>query len=142
MGDSEILNNIWEGTKILAGGLGAYFATLFALQVYSFYPAQKKIESKKELERVVREEAEKLELKEGEIPKVYYPSDATYVIKTEEGYAINFIEEGFTCTRKVIKHELTHLKKDRKDVKHNFFRYWFLEEPRATLYGAFNFKLK
>lgn len=142
MSNSEILNNIWDGTKIMAGGLGAYFITLLGCELHTFVPFQKKIESKKELEKVVREEAEKLKLREEEIPKVFYPSDSTYVTKNEEGFEMHFYEEGISCTRKMIKHELMHIKKDNKDVRYNFFRHWFIEEPRATLYGTFNFKLK
>jgi len=136
IGDFTLEATKWVGIY----GVG-YFATLFACQFSMTTTFQKKIESKKELEEKVKERAKKIGVDSSKID-VIYPSDSTYVTQDKDGrFKMNFWEEGIFNTIGGIDHGLTHIKKDRKDVSWNFFRYWFLEEPRATLYGTFGIKL-
>jgi hypothetical protein len=141
MTQTDILNYIGEGAKWLAIGGGAYFITLLGCQISTSAHFQKKIESKKELEEIMKKEAEKLGVDCSRID-IIYPSDGTYVTKDKRDgrFKMNFWEEGLFNTTGGIRHELYHIK-DCDDKKPNFFRHWFKEEPRATLYGTFGIKI-
>lgn len=136
----EIGHFALEGAKWISICGGVYFATLFACQFSTTKTFQKKIESKKELEETVKERAKKIGVDSSKID-VIYPSDSTYVTKDKDGrFKMNFWEGGVFNTVKNIDHELYHIL-NCDDKPTTFFKRWFWEEPRATLYGTFGIKL-
>jgi hypothetical protein len=151
MNPKDILEYAVEGIKWLAIGGGAYFGTLAGCQISTFTPHQEEIKSQEELEKVVKEKAEKLGLDSSKIYPIYYGYyNKTGILKEGERYEMHFVADGFTRTEGVIDHELCHYAngdcdraKDYYDRtgRSNFLHSWLIEEPRATLYGTFGIKI-
>ena len=126
------------------GGLSLYFFTLLGIQeAANLSLFQEKIKSRAELEMIGKEEAGKLGLEKYAIEYIYDDKETSMRKYTDEGkYKLGMTK--FMATRKNVKHELYHLLKDvegEKNAKPNFPRYFFVQEPRATLYGIFGIKL-
>jgi hypothetical protein len=123
-------------------GLSLYMFTLLGVQgLTNLSLFHEKIKSQKELEIVVKEEAEKLGLGNYKI-KIIYDDKETSMRKKEGKYELGVTKT--LATRKNVKHELYHLLKDvdgEKNSHPDFVRYFFIQEPRATLYGIFGIKI-
>lgn len=102
-------------------------------------PFQKKITSRAELERVVKEEAEKLGLDSSKID-LKYDEQRFSSEKVGDRYNLHLQRGNFLATKKIVKHELCHIKEDC-DKPITEFYYNFIAEPRATLYGTFGIKI-
>jgi hypothetical protein len=132
-----LLNSIFGVVTTFA----IYTATLLCLQGINNLPIfnNQKIESQKQLEKVVKEEALKLGLDTSRIESKYNAKH-TAASKGEEKYVLGMT--AVNATRDNVKHELYHVLKDfDKDDKHDFMHYFFIQEPRATLYGTFGLRL-
>jgi hypothetical protein len=118
-----------------------YTTTLLCLQSINNIPIfnNQKIESQKQLEKAVKEEALKLNLDTSKIEARY---NAKHTAASKEGEEYILGMTGVNATRKNVKHELYHILKDLdKEDKHDFMHYFFIQEPRASIYGTFGLKL-
>ena len=142
MEKTQKLNYVGKGVIGFIGGLFIYVNALLCLQIIDDIPifSNKKIESQKQLETVVKKEALKLGLDTSRI-EAKYNAKHTSVSKNGEKYDLGMTR--VNATRDNVKHELYHVKRDfnKPENKSNFVYYLFVQEPRATLYGAFGIKL-
>jgi len=150
MNPDEIGNYIGETLKwSTLAGIG-YILSLMALAYPSYSPFQKSINSLKELESVVTEEANKLKLDPKKI-RIIEERDACWINSCKEGYELSIEVGSRACTRKTVRHELYHAYRDAASLK-KFegasllrstlnFQYLFVAEPRAILYGTFGIKI-
>ncbi|MGY4884782.1 MAG: hypothetical protein ACP5NZ_04360 [Nanobdellota archaeon] len=129
---------------VAVGGFALYFFTLTGVQELTTLSLfREKIKTQSELERVGKEEAERLGLGNYDVKYIYDDKETSMRKKRDTGkYELGMTKR--LATRKNVKHELYHLLKDvegEKNSKPNFVRYFFIQEPRATLYGTFGIKL-
>ena len=140
----EIYGHTMTGLDYLTlGTIGYLFVTRFA-NFFSTTLFNKKIKSQKELEEVVSEESKKLGLNSAEFD-IIYNSNRTSIKFNDEGKLELHIQGNSLATKPVVKHELYHLKRDKKAIENNKsmngLYYLFIAEPRATLYGLTGIKL-
>ena len=135
----QMTAGVWTTIKWSAISGGGYFGILLGCQIFCGWPFRKKIESRKELETVLQEEAEKLGLDLSSIDLDYSKKNIGCK-KNGERYTL-YLEDSWLFTRNVIKHEFYHILKDCDKGNPTLFRYLFLAEPRATLYGLFGIRL-
>jgi len=146
MDTNEIFNYMKTGATWLAGGGLVYFTSIVGLGVASM--CSERIKSNEQLERVIKEESEKLNLKNviGIFNKNNPEISAREYTKNICGIRIG----GNYATRCDVKHELYHIYKHRpfqektnkkKEQILNWMKYWFLEEPQAMVYEVFEIKL-
>ncbi len=150
MDPNELFNYAKEGMKLTAlGGMGgiAYVGMLYIVQSLSKFSPKNFITSDSELEQILNEEATKLGINPDKIK--FVPHENMGVSKKDETYFFFINKNSIWCNRSIIKHELYHIFKgdcDKymgKSAKQVFLTpyYWFIAEPRATLYGAFGIKI-
>lgn len=151
MDPKELFDYAVVGMKWLAAGGAAYIATLAGLcAVPSLF--SEKIKSQNDLDRIVREEAEKLDgtkqLSARQLSARFYDTGMAEVIKMGVGgnsmfYTINL--GGFGANRSIARHELYHIHKGHFGYPWGRSRllrtlhYLFRAEPQAI---AYQFKLK
>lgn len=152
MNQVEILDYITGGINFIAiAGLGvsvAYLSSMLLLSDLHHYPKNQRIKTQEELEKVVKEEAEKLNIDFNKIKVNFYGenmnlfiSGGTYAQKKGNFYELHFDGEN-SVTIRVVRHELYHVfKKDCDRDKKSLIYYLFVAEPRASLYGVFGIKL-
>jgi len=150
-----------------AGIAGGYFTLLTTGQIVENFFSQK-INSENELERITKEEAEKIGLKR--VLPIYVDKDdpqhkklrgsrstitgfnvdddefvSSDSIDGEKIVGINLMEikAGWGANRGTVKHELCHLKNHFPRSKNRLVRLlkWFYQEPIATLYSTTGIKI-
>lgn len=133
--------------KWLVSGMVAYTfmhtAAMCSIKASSETKFTKRIETKKELAQVVKEEAEKLGLNPSNIT-AELGNYTSYAQKTGSEYYYINIHYPTHAYRPIVKHELYHIHKgDCEDGLYGlrFLEYFFIEEPRANLYEAFDIRL-
>jgi hypothetical protein len=142
----ETLNSIVKGVEfVVAGGvcgLAGYFTLLEGLQfIDAISPFNKKVKSQAQLEKVVRERAQKLGLNPNNIDVKYSWIGETYADKRGERDILS-LGNGLGCKINSVDHELCHIKNrdcDREESKDWY--YYFVAEPRAVLYEVFGLKV-
>jgi hypothetical protein len=138
MTPDEFVGYVIEGVKWLAIGGGSHLGLLLGCQICDLSLFHKKIKSQEELEKVVAEEAIKLGLDHSKIDAKLYDGKITGARKNGDECNLRIARED--STRNVVRHELYHLLKDCDRRNPTFCYYWFVAEPRATLYGTFGIK--
>lgn len=113
---------------------------VMAFNITNIPPFQKKITSKAELGRIVKEEAEKLGLDISKID-IKHKKYGFSAIKEGERYTVNLRGLDYLATRKLIKHELCHVLEDCDKEDTDKMYYTFIAEPRASLYATFGIKI-
>lgn len=99
----------------------------------------RRIESRRDLEKVVGVEATKLGLDKSLITSEF-DAEIHCARKKDNKYLV-CIQNDCCGTIAMVRHELYHVKKDLDKGKRNFLHYYFIREPRALLYGAFGIKI-
>lgn len=131
---------------ITAGGI-TYLTAMVALQSLEFIPGLAKRIPPDEVDRVVGEEAKKLDLNPDDIDAragVFLKhANASSGKKPSGGYHVSFTSKNPSIH--AIRHELYHIKSGDCDLEggigNNLLYYFFVAEPRATLYEVFKIKL-
>ena len=138
MDPNEVFEYLTRGIELLAIGSLIYTGGLLGLAIAHVF--SQRINSQDELEERVTEEALKLGLDPLSI-KAKYNGVVNGVRKNGEYYDLHLTGDNLLCTNRAgVRHELYHV--HRGDMEHSsFFRYFFLEEPRALLYGSLKIKL-
>ena len=143
---SEILQTIAAYAGI---ALGSYTALMIGAQLIGSL-ASEKIKSQEHLDKIVEEEAKKLDMDPSLVVGIFYSSDDKRILGArcyEEDFdfeehtipmKVVEIQQGWDASRGTVKHELYHLKKhfplpENKALR--FLRAFFYEEPTATLYS-------
>ncbi len=147
MEPSKILEYSAEGIKWLVEGGLTYIGALIMCQIYDGYPFQRRIQSPKELEEVLKQECSKLEIDPTQIDPVYYGlGSRMHHNKDSDRWELH-LDGNSSSTRKTVRHELYHYHRDvpkwreRKNKALRLIHYLLIAEPRATLYGTFGIKL-
>lgn len=148
------LNEIaWDLAKGALGTVSIYlaYASLLGSIAFTSLFSSEKIRDQEDLERMVSEEAKKLNLK---VPIQALLTNETYALcrKGDWGYEVEV--GGSFSRRSVVRHELYHIfknvqrgdpeppKKDRFWGKlSETLKYTFRDEPQAIAYQAFGLKL-
>jgi hypothetical protein len=142
----DILDYVNEGMKLLALGMSVPVGLLLSSYILNQPAFQKKIRSKEELEIVLQEEADKLGLDRSKID-IRYNTDSFGSRKVDERYRLDLrdnslLKDGdWFATRRLIKHELWHIKKDCDKGDPKLLNYYLIAEPRAMIYEAWGLKL-
>lgn len=133
--------NFMEDYKTIMMALGtipiAYFTGLLTLQTLSGSTLfRKKIKSESELDKIIEEEAKKRNLNPSKIRGSFFSlPEGSGKLEPEDSYYIN-LNCPFFRTREVVRHEIDHIASGDCDRgQPTFFYYWFVAEPRATLYS-------
>lgn len=132
---NDLLKYMSHGLEWLVYGGIAYLAALASTQYYTIITS-KRIDSKKELELIVDDEARKLGLDPEKID-VVHDAERSSSKKIGDKYMIYIGNKG--KNRPTIRHEICHIKKDCDKIEtYNAlklsFYYLFIAEPRAALY--------
>lgn len=161
MDPKDTIDYVMGGMKWLAIGGGTYTLALFGAQLISS-KVSKKIKSKQDLERIVKDEAEKLEITEKICVRYYaYRNKAEARMLEDKTYRITL--GGYFSTVNDVRHELYHIYKHLDSPTRNWLRrkrnqkpsntkrlfysclkrlnYLFREEFQATTYELFGLKL-
>ncbi|RME78212.1 hypothetical protein D6774_01895 [Candidatus Woesearchaeota archaeon] len=113
----------------------AYFTTLFATQISCSTLFRKKIETQEELESIVAQETLRRGLDPSKIECSFTSLPEGSGKRHDDKYYINLCTPLFR-TRQTVRHEIDHIASgdcDREQTE--FFYYYFIAEPRATLYS-------
>ena len=137
------LSKIKKGIKrtLLAGAIA--YPSLFAIDLITDFTS-KRIETQKELEKIVHEEALNLNMNTDKIKcelKEKTTGSSAYGEKLE--YHHLFVG-GLLANRKIVKHELYHIydKHCNHETKlKEELNYWLIEEPQAIIYSLTGIKL-
>jgi len=135
----EIFEYATEGLKWLVLGGGSYVALMLGSEFLSTTLFHKKIQSQKELDTIVEEEAHKLGL-DPAIIDAEYNGMTDGVIKICGRYELDLQRE-FYKTRSTVRHELYHIYRGDCEQELNALRYIFIQEPRAKIYELTGLKL-
>lgn len=151
----DLLENLPTYAGII---LGAYTALLAGAQAFQDIASQK-ITSQKQLDTVVKKEAEKLGMDTRRVVGTFYAAGDINYNKLFgarsfqddfefEGHKIPLdvveLKEGWGARRGAVRHELYHLHKHfplKKNPLARSLRGFFYEEPTATLYAITGIKL-
>jgi len=119
----------------------AYLIALDGVQkIFGSDIFHKKIESQKDLDKSIKEEAEKLGLENLVINSKLYFDITTQVQRKGAEYMIQ-INKDENPTVSFVRHEMYHIYKGDCERKNSWIRYLLIEEPRAMLYGCFKIKI-
>mgnify|MGYP003972140593 CR=1 FL=1 len=127
-------------------GMISYISTLFSLSFPSYFT--QKIRSQNELENVVNEEAlllgldpKKIKCNYNEFTLFNFNNGCeNFVQQKKNHYQLQVSKSFLDSNRATVRHELYHIKKG--DLKNNsMLKYYFINEPRAILYGSFKIQL-
>lgn len=149
---SEILQTI---ATYAVTAIGSYTALMIGAQLTESL-ASEKIESQEQLDKIVEEEAKKLDIDPRLVVGRFYSNDDRR-IRGARCYIDDFdfeertipmkvveIKQGWGARRGAVRHELYHLKNHfplPKNKALRFLRGFFYEEPTATLYAITGVKL-
>ena len=125
------------------GSAGFIYALIGSHLVFGTTLFRKKIKSQEELTHIVDIEARKLDLDPSKIDVKYNVSKDDYGIEKCGRYELH-IKGDWNSNVAAVRHELYHILKDCDKLagrKVPFFYYWFVAEPRATLYEWFSLRL-
>lgn len=141
------------GTLYLLGGYSGWRFLLHSLNFLSCSPFDRQIQTQEELEKVVKEEAEKLSIEHNNIECKYDALELQFLdssamikkLRNKDRYQL-LLEKGRYATRKIVRHELYHLAKKHlehrpKNIVFEHLDYLCRREIQATLYGTFGIKI-
>jgi len=145
MDPKELSDYLIEGIKWLSiGGISTYVGVMLTEPIS--YLFSERIKSQEDLDRISKEEAEKLGLKKT-FKSNLHENFRGSTRKLDDGtYEINI--GGYAARRSVVRHELYHVHKGHPDFmrsqENRFLRvldYYFRQEPQAILYEIFRLRL-
>jgi hypothetical protein len=150
---NDLIESALEGMKLVAvAGVGSFLVGMGYLVTLEgaslMHGIGRKIKSQEELEKVVDEEAPKLGLDPTKISAKYGAEFDGARINDQGGYDLCLGENWFS-TRATVRHELRHIQKDCGNEEAPFLfngnlmplmHYFFVAEPRASLYGLLKIK--
>ncbi len=142
---SHLEKSLKTGIKILRNclvGVGIYSLALAGSQGIH-QELSPKIENQVSLKKILEKERKQAGIKEDEIIHVTISKnekESSYSIKiSEKEYEIFLFNYGRNLG--VLRHELYHIADGHCDKPYNFLKYFFIQEPKATIYQITGLKL-
>lgn len=135
----KYLNKIINGIKMITAGSCLYALTLLGIQGISELISPK-INNQIQLEQIIKTERKLAGIKED--IKLYVTmgrKENSQALKTgEKEYDIFLSKRG--ANKFTLRHELYHIADGHCDTKYNNLKYFFIQEPQATIYAATGWK--